>query len=54
MNDENLESCSIDNIKKYVKIVANSPEQELKQKSKMAWNFARSHHSKENFADKYR
>ena len=49
-----LESCSIDNIKKCVKTVANLPEQELKQRSKMAWDFARSHHTKENFADKYR
>jgi len=49
-----LESCSVSDIKKAIKHVSNLSLGQLKQKSRETWDFARSHHTREKFAEEYK
>lgn len=49
-----LKNSSIDEIKNAVKFIANLPTNELKDRSYKAWEYARTHHTREIFAEKYK
>lgn len=49
-----LNECSIEEIKKNVRLVAALPPDELKKKAHRAWQFCRTHHTREKFAQNYR
>jgi len=49
-----LDNCSIGEIQLSVKRVSEFPVQKLKAMSQKAWEFARVHHTRENFAKEYR
>lgn len=48
-----LENSSVNNIQETVKIVTNLPDNELRQRAKMSWNFARNNYTREIFAEEY-
>jgi hypothetical protein len=49
-----LKSCTIDEIIKSVTMVADLPEEELRVRSRKAWEFARANHSREKFLEEYK
>jgi glycosyltransferase involved in cell wall biosynthesis len=49
-----LNDCSIDTIRETVKRISGLPPEELRAMSRRAWEYARTHHTKENFAKEYR
>lgn len=49
-----LKDCSINEIKHTIQNVSNLPTEELKRMSRKAWEFARSNHSRERFAEEYK
>jgi glycosyltransferase involved in cell wall biosynthesis len=49
-----LQTCSIDEIRDAVRMVANLPAQEIKRMARAAWEFARANHTRERFAEEYR
>ena len=49
-----LKDCSIDTIKESVKMISKRPVENLKKMSCDAWNYARTHHTRERFAENYR
>lgn len=48
-----LKDCSIDEIKKSVHYVSDLPSQQLRLMARQAWEFARSNHTRERFAEQY-
>ena len=49
-----LQDCSVDNIKNSIRMVASLSAQELKERARQAWEFARANHTREKFAEEYR
>ena len=49
-----LESCSLEEIKDAVRMVASLPVRELRERARGAWEYARAHHTREKFAEEYR
>lgn len=49
-----LKNCTIEEIQTSVKYIANLPKENLKIRSKKAWDQARKHHTRENFSIKYK
>jgi glycosyltransferase involved in cell wall biosynthesis len=49
-----LYTCSIDEIKEEVEFVAGLPTAELERRARAAWEYARSNHTREKFAEAYR
>jgi len=49
-----LNNCAIQEIKEAVCRIANFSNQELKQRSRKAWEYARANHTMENFEKQYR
>jgi glycosyltransferase involved in cell wall biosynthesis len=49
-----LKDCSIKNIKECIQTVAGLPAQELKERARQAWEFARANHTRDLFAQEYR
>jgi glycosyltransferase involved in cell wall biosynthesis len=49
-----LRSCSIEDIRESVQMVASLPAQELKRLARRAWEFVRANHTRERFAERYR
>jgi glycosyltransferase involved in cell wall biosynthesis len=49
-----LRSCSRDDIKESIQMVARLPAAELKERARKAWEFARAYHTREIFAEEYR
>lgn len=49
-----LNDCSVDRIKNSIKIVSSLPAETLRQMSRKAWIYARTHHTRERFAEEYR
>ena len=48
-----LDDCSIEAIQESVRQMASASTQELKQRSRKAWEFARANHTMENFQNQY-
>jgi glycosyltransferase involved in cell wall biosynthesis len=48
-----LRSCSIEEIKRSVRQVCNMPATELKTKAHKAWQFCRTHHTRDSFTENY-
>jgi glycosyltransferase involved in cell wall biosynthesis len=49
-----LKDCSIENIKESIRMIASLSAQELKERARRAWEFARANHTREKFAEEYR
>jgi glycosyltransferase involved in cell wall biosynthesis len=49
-----LKDCSIETIKESIRMVANLSAQELRERARQAWEFARANHTREKFAEEYR
>jgi glycosyltransferase involved in cell wall biosynthesis len=49
-----LKDCSIDTIQEAVQMVASWPKNELEVRSRKAWEYARTNHTRERFAEGYR
>lgn len=49
-----LKDCSIDEIKKTIRMVSSLPANELELMSRKAWEFANTNNTKERFAEEYR
>lgn len=49
-----LDECSVEAIQEAVRQLATASTQELKQRSRKAWEFARANHTMENFQNQYR
>ena len=49
-----LKDLSVENIRDSIRLVASLPAQELKKRARRAWEFARSNHTREKFAEQYR
>lgn len=49
-----LKTCSIEEIQRDVRAVADLPASELKRKARAAWEYAREQHTREKFAEEYR
>lgn len=49
-----LDDCSVEAIREAVRQMATASTQELKQRSRKAWEFARANHTMENFQNQYR
>ncbi|MEO8324215.1 MAG: glycosyltransferase [Nitrospirota bacterium] len=49
-----LDDCSIEAIQEAVRQMATASTQELKQRSRIAWEFARANHTMENFEKQYK
>ena len=49
-----LPHSSIEDIRESVHLISNLPSSELRQRSRTAWEFARTHHTRERFAEEYR
>jgi glycosyltransferase involved in cell wall biosynthesis len=49
-----LENCSIEAIRKAVTDISNSSPEKLGSMSQKAWEYARTHHTRQNFAEAYR
>jgi len=48
-----LQDCSADNVIKTVREISDCPTGDLEEKSRKAWEFARRHFTRENFAQEY-
>lgn len=48
-----LDDCSIEAIQEAVRHIANASTEELQQRSRIAWEFARANHTMENFENQY-
>jgi glycosyltransferase involved in cell wall biosynthesis len=49
-----MKDCSVERIKDSVRMIADLPAQELKERARKAWEFARANHTREKFAEEYR
>lgn len=49
-----LKNCSVETIREAVESIANQPAAELRNRSRMAWEYARSFHTRENYTKTYR
>jgi glycosyltransferase involved in cell wall biosynthesis len=49
-----LESCSLEEIKDAVLKISSLPAQQLQRMARKAWEYARTNHTKERFAEEYR
>jgi glycosyltransferase involved in cell wall biosynthesis len=49
-----LRSCSIDDIKESIQMVASLAARQLEERARKAWEFARGNHTKEKFAEEFR
>lgn len=49
-----LRDCSIANIKKIIRHITRLSQNELEERAKSTWKFARRYHTRENFAKEYR
>jgi glycosyltransferase involved in cell wall biosynthesis len=49
-----LKDCSVETIKESIRMVASLSTQELRERARQAWEFARANHTREKFADEYR
>ncbi len=49
-----LKSCSVDEIEETIRNIATLSAAELQERSRKSWEFARQHHTRENFAKEYR
>jgi glycosyltransferase involved in cell wall biosynthesis len=49
-----LKDCSIENIKEAIRMVSSVSAQELQERARWAWEFARANHTREKFAEVYR
>ena len=49
-----LKDCSVDNIKNSIRMAASLSAQELEDRARRAWEFARANHTREKFAEEYR
>lgn len=49
-----LKDCSIEHIKNSIRMVAGLPAQELQERARRAWEYARANHTREKFAEEYR
>jgi DNA-directed RNA polymerase subunit F len=49
-----LKDCTINEIKNTISTISALSLQELKQKARKAWEYARSNHTREKFAEEYR
>ena len=49
-----LKDCSIKKIKDIIKQVSVLPRDEMEERARKAWEFARQYHTRENFANEYR
>ncbi len=49
-----LKECSIEEIQSAIRTVSGLPAQELKAMAMKAWEYARTHHTRERFAEEYR
>jgi hypothetical protein len=48
-----LRDCSIESIKQAVRTVSGLPANDLKTRTRLAWEYARANHTKEKFAEAY-
>lgn len=48
-----LKDCSVDEIKRSVQNISDLPSHELRRMARQAWEFARSNHTRERFAEEY-
>lgn len=48
-----LENCSIEEIKDAIRFVSNLPTEKLREMARNTWKYARTHHTKERFTEKY-
>ena len=48
-----IPNCSIEEIKKAVRIVSNLPEEELQTRAQKTWQFCRTYHTREVFTERY-
>jgi glycosyltransferase involved in cell wall biosynthesis len=48
-----LENASVETIKKMIGYVSELPAEELKRRAKAAWEYAKEHHSREKFKERY-
>jgi glycosyltransferase involved in cell wall biosynthesis len=49
-----LPDCSIESIQNFIRMVGSLPSQQLAERARQAWEFARAHHTREKFAEEYR
>ena len=49
-----LNNCSVEEIKRSVRMVSNQSAEKLKKMSRKAWDFARTNHTRDRFAKEYR
>jgi glycosyltransferase involved in cell wall biosynthesis len=49
-----VKDCSVERIKDSVRMVADLPTPQLKERARKAWEFARANYTKEKFAEQYR
>jgi len=49
-----LEDCSLSSIKKTIRHIGDLPEDQLAERCSKAWQYARRHHTRENFSKVYR
>jgi glycosyltransferase involved in cell wall biosynthesis len=49
-----LRECSIEEIKNSIRATSSLPGEVLRQKALKAWNYARTHHTKERYRDEYK
>lgn len=48
-----LSSCSIEEIKESIRMVASLPAQKLQEEARKAWEFVRANHTREKFAEEF-
>ena len=49
-----LQGSSVESIRDSIRMVASLPAQELKERARRAWEFARANHTREKFTEEYR
>jgi hypothetical protein len=49
-----MKDCSVERIKDSVRVIVDLFVQELKERARKAWQFARANHTREKFAKEYR
>lgn len=49
-----FDSCSVDDVKRKLREVTSLPASELEARTRSTWEYARTHHTRENFARVYR
>jgi glycosyltransferase involved in cell wall biosynthesis len=49
-----LKDCSIEEITRSIEMISSLPAEELRRRSRKAWEFARANHTRERFAEEYR